>query len=395
MAISTANRSKNHQILKDSKKDLSPKWDGSESWTGEQLTRHFHDAMTWYRLEKTAKDLKPKVIDWMGLKGYDRDQIQAFKKTRDNRCVLTVGSIAANLLKGMPESHPEFNNGRNTADWLREQIQLIINQGKDDVEEVEAKEIKKVEVPQITIQDRIREQAVAMTEEIEAALDSFIIDPDSFDPKSFKISALLRQKGCKAAQSRMIKVFYQRGHEELMELASGSADEQLKEGYRHLPRKNVKKLIEFYESILQSCDQIAAEAKVLKKPRSKKAKPAEQLVAKLKFCLKEDKLGIVSVPPAQIIGAQGVVVYNTKTRKMGYYISKTSTGIEVKGTSLQNYTDKSVQKTLRKPPEQLKDFKEQNTQKRFQTWFDKSVKTTETALNGRISLDVIILKVFK
>jgi hypothetical protein len=50
---------------------------------------------------------------------------------------------------------------------------------------------------------------------------------------------------------------------------------------------------------------------------------------------------------------------------------------------------------LRKPPEQLKEFKEQNTQKRFETWFSKSVKTTETLLNGRFNEDTIILKVFK
>jgi hypothetical protein len=146
---------------------------------------------------------------------------------------------------------------------------------------------------------------------------------------------------------------------------------------------------------MSACDQIAAEAKVMKKPRAKKIKPAEDLIKKLKFCIKDDKLGIVSLPPAQIVKAQGVVIYNTKTRKLGYYISTTSDGLGVKGTTLTNFTAKSEQKTLRKPSEQLKEFKEQNTQKRFETWFSKGVKTTETALNGRFNEDTIILKVFK
>jgi Tol biopolymer transport system component len=146
---------------------------------------------------------------------------------------------------------------------------------------------------------------------------------------------------------------------------------------------------------MTACDQVAAEAKIMKKPRAKKIKPAEELVSKLKFCVKDDKLSIVSVPPAQLIGAQNVVVYNVKTRKIGYYISKSSAGFGVKGTSLTEFSDKSSQKTLRKPAEQIKEYKEQNTQKRVETWFTKSIKTTETALNGRFNEDIIILKVFK
>ena len=181
----------------------------------------------------------------------------------------------------------------------------------------------------------------------------------------------------------------------MLELASGEADEQLREAYRHNSRKNVKKLIDFYESISAACDQIIAEAKVLKKVRTKKVKPAEELVKKVKFRLTDDKLGITSVPPAQLIGAQNAVVFNTKTRKIGYYISTSSAGLTVKGTSLINFTEKSSQKTLRKPEVQLKEFKEQNTQKRVENWFTKNVKTTETVLNGRLNEDIVILKVFK
>jgi hypothetical protein len=71
-----------------------------------------------------------------------------------------------------------------------------------------------------------------------------------------------------------------------------------------------------------------------------------------------------------------------------------SEGFGIKGTTLTNFTDKSFQKTLRKPAVELKEFKDQNTQKRMETWFSK-IKTTETTMNGRMNEDVIILKVFK
>ena len=378
-------------------KDLSPKWDDVETLSADAFHRKFREAMDWYRLESSAKDLKPKVIDWMGRNGYDKATIQSFKKTKDNRCSGTVGAIAACLIKGMPVQRADFNQGRNTETWLREQITKVINEGKYDIDGDEVAEVKKLApaMPVITIQDRIRDQAVAMSDEIDEAIDNFQRDPEAFDPKAFKMVSLLRGKGAKAAQVRYIKTFFQRDYNELLELAGGEADEQLREGYSHLSRKNVKKLIDFYASIMAACDQIAAEAKVLKKPRAKKVKPAEELVKKLKFKAVDDKLGIVSVPPAQLVKAMGCVVYNTKTRKLGYYIATTSEGLVVKNSTLGNFTTKSMQKTLRKPETQLKEFKDQNTQKRFETWFEKNIKTTEIALNGRFNEDVVILKVFK
>jgi uncharacterized protein (DUF433 family) len=383
-------------IRENAKRDYSPKWDGAESWDGEQFNRHFRGAMAYYRMESSGKELKSKVIDWMGRNGYEKAVIKAFKDTRDGRCGLTMGAVAACLIKGMPSTHAGFNNGRDTATWLGKEIAKVIEQGADDEIEVEeGVKAVKVDVYVPTIQDRLREAAGGMSEELDAAIDSFITDPEAFNPKDIKVINLLKGKGAKAAHSRIIKGYFQRSYDELMELASGNADEQLREGYKHLPRKNVKKLIEFYEAIMSACEQIAAEQKVMKKPRAAKVKPAEQIVAKLKFMLSDTKLGITSAPPATIIGASGVAVFNVKTRKIGYYIATSSAGLGVKGTTLTGFTDKSVQKTLRKPPEQIKEFKEQNTQKRFETWFAKSVKTTETVLNGRFSEDTVILKVYK
>lgn len=378
-------------------RDMSPKWDGADEWSSEQFTGHFRKAMEWYRLESSVKDLKPKLVEWMNMNGYDKSDSNAIRKTKDKYFNGTMVGVAACLVKGMPEIHEGFNGGKDTAAWLRSEIEKVLAAGADDLEDDEdAPKVKeeKPAVPVLNIQDRLREAAGNMSEELDYAIDSWITDPDTFDPKAFKIVSLLRGKGAKAAHARYIKSFYARSHADLLELASGEADEQLREAYKHNSRKNVKKLIEFYDSIVAACEQIAAEQKVLKKPRAKKVKPAEQLVAKLKFCIKDDKLGIVSVPPAQIVGAQGVVVFNIKTRKIGFYVSKTSQGLGVKGTTLLDFTDKSFQKTLRKPPEQLKEFKEQNTQKRVETWF-KNIKATETQLNGRFNEDTIILKVFK
>jgi len=382
------------KLRENAKRDHSPKWDNVSTMTASEYFTHWHRSMEYYRLEADQKNLKIKVIDWMGRNNYSRDQIQAFNKTKDHRCNMTMGAIAANLLKGMPDVRDGFNNGKSAVEWLKKEIAKVVEEGRNDVEAVPENKKVKVVTPVVSIQDRIREQAVTMSEELDVAIDSWIMDPEAFDPKAFKITNLLRGKGAKAAQTRYIKGFFQRGMEELHELVGGNADEQLREAYSHNSRKQIKKLIEFYEGIATACDQIAAEAKVLKKPRAKKAKPAEELVKRVKFKVSDDKLGITSVPPSQLIGAQGAVVYNTKLRKFGIYIAKTTAGLGVKGTSITEFTDKSFQKTLRKPELQLKEFKDQNTQRRIETWFGK-IKATETVMNGRLNEEIIILKVFK
>jgi len=80
------------------KRDYSPSWVGCEAWDENQFLRYFHSAMKYYRMEASGKELKVKVIDWMGKNGYDKTTIQSFKKTKDNRCSLTVGSIDCHLV---------------------------------------------------------------------------------------------------------------------------------------------------------------------------------------------------------------------------------------------------------------------------------------------------------
>lgn len=393
MATTTAKRAKNHAALTASKKDASPKWDNADQLSGEAFTKLFRDSMNWYSQNKTGKELKPQVINFLAQAGVDRELISQFKRSKDTMCGITLGAVAACLVKGMPRIHPEFNSAKDSGAWVINEVETIVAKG--DFNDPDEPKIVKDVNPIISIQDRIREQAGSMAEEIDAAIDSFIMDPNSFDPKQYNLVKLLRGKGAKAAQARYIKSFYEFGQAELLELSSGQADDQIREAYRHLARKNVRKLIDFYQYIMDACDQISAEAKVNKKPRAKKVKPAEEVVKKLKFRTSDDKLGIVSVPPAQLVKAQSALIYNTRTRKIGLYIAKNSEGLGVKSSSLTNYTEMSTQKTLRKPLEQLKELKDQNTQKRVETWYTKSVKTTETKLNGRFNEDTVILRVFK
>ena len=375
-------------------KDHSPTWDGVENMDATQFLRHWHSAMEYYRLEFSGKDLKPAVIKWMTSIECTKQDIAAFKKTKDNRCNVTMGAIASCLLRGMPAVRADFNDGRDTTEWLRKQIVEVIAQGKDDIDEDEAKalEAAKPAVYTPSIQERVRDAAYGMTEELETAIESFQNDPENFNPKEFKVLNLLKGKGVKAAHARIIKDFYSRDLAELDELASGKADEQLREGYSHLSKKQVKSLIAFYQEIASACDMLAQEAKVNRAPRAKKSVPAEKIVAKLKFMKTNEPLKLVSVNPTDIIGAGELWVYNTKNRKLGKYVAKEFNTLNVKGTTITNFDEfKSVCKTLRKPEEKLKEFKAAGKVQLRK--FLEDINATDTKMNGRINEETILLKV--
>jgi len=374
-------------------RDLSPKWDGHESWDTNQFLRQFHSAMAWYRLESSAKELKPKVINWMSANGYTKEQIAEFKKTKDNRCGMTVGAMAACLIKGMPPVRADFNEGRSSAVWLANAISKIVSDGKDDIDESEEVKVEvKTNVYTPSIQERLREVSLGMTEEIETAFESFQTDPETFDPKAFKVLNLLKAKQAKAAHARIIRDFYARDLAELLELASGNADEQLREGYSHRSKKQIKSFIAFLQEIESACNMLMQEAKVNKKPRAKKPTDKSKVVAKLKYKKSDEPLKLVSISPEDIIGAGELWVFNSKTRKLGKYIASEFNTLGIKGTTITGFDEhKSVQKTLRKPADQLKEFKAAG--KVALRKFLDEINAVDTKMNGRINEETILLKV--
>ena len=105
--------------------------------------------------------------------------------------------------------------------------------------------------------------------------------------------------------------------------------------------------------------------------------------------------------PVEVVGASELWVFNIKTRKLGKYIAakidptgmgREGSGLSVKGTTIIGFDEEqSVQKTLRKPDDQLKEFK--GAGKVALRKFLDEINTTDTKLNGRCNLDTVLLKV--
>ena len=380
-------------IRQKANRDNSPSWDGADEWSGDKFTANFRKAMDHYRMESSVKELKVKVVEWMHTQGYDKADIKVIRKTKDKYFQGTMVGVAACLVRGMPEVHEGFNAGKDTGAWLRAEIEKVMKEGAGDLEaDEDAPKEEKPAVYTPSIQERVRDAAYAMTEELEDAYEAFQKDPENFDPKAFKILNLLKGKGAKAAHARIIRDFYARDLTELLELAGGSADEQLREGYKHRSRKQIKNFIAFLQEIESACNMLMQEAKVNKKPRKVKAVSKDKVVSKLKYKKTDEPLKLVSINPADIIGAKELWVYNTKTRKLGKYVAADFHDLGVKGTTITGFDEhNSICKTIRKPEEKLKEFKAAG--KVALRKFLDDINATDTKMNGRINEETLLLKV--
>jgi hypothetical protein len=238
-----------------------------------------------------------------------------------------------------------------------------------------------------TIQDRLNEKTSEIIGELEGHYDECIQNIKT----AFKSYDFLVANNVVQSQLGKYEDLYHKRKAEL-ELAQSQTDEQVREGYSHYKATDFKRMIGWINDLLTAIEQYRGVKKATKKARVKKAPSKEKQVAKLKYAKEEKTLKIVSINPADIIGSAELWVYNFKTRKLGKYVAAGYQTLGIKGTTITGFdTDKSTSKTLRKPEEKLKEFaKAGKIQLRK---FLDDIKATETKLNGRISIDVVLLRV--
>ena len=365
-------------------------------------TKNWEGAKYYTHYEVESKEWLNTVKNYIK-KHYDKKMVTAINKLPDWK----IGgkshwACAAYLLDKQPELVPEvYKTGIDR--WIKELAEEGIVVIKQEKTEEKAKP-KNIHVP--TIQERIKDQAQNACEAIEEWLDGFITDKKNFDSKGFDFVKHFADMKVSQAHARKIKSFYNGEYEEAQLIQKlptpGEINRvknehekdmllQLREGYSHLTKKDAATYLEALETLMGACDVIIDSSKATRKPKAKKAPSKEKLIAKVQYKEKDDKLQIVSVNPLELIESTEVWVYNTKTRKLGKYIAEEGQHMQVKGTSLLFYdTTKSVQKTLRKPEETLKEFKKAGKVK-LRTFLEE-IKTTDIKLNGRLNSDTIILK---
>jgi hypothetical protein len=366
-----------------------PIWDTERALKMEEpeFDHYMRVSLRYYNYFYGVKDLKKYLVDWLKQTAgvahkLDTATITRYAKSTDGYTPLTAPALIKAHTRGMPllERHIKYIVGVvNRA--------LELDDGDEKVVEVVADKTKPV-VKAPTIQDRMNEIMRTHILHFEELEDS-LYEGATVDPKAYEY---LLSKSVPQAMLGKIQAVFERRYAEITE-AKTTKDEDLKDAYAYMKAADWKRYDAFYTKLFEGLTQYGQVKKATKKAAVRKPPQKEKLVAKLKYMKNDTTTKLVSVNPVDIIGAQELWVYNTKTRKLGKYVAEEMGGaLGVKGTAITGFNEsKSVQKTLRKPEVQLKEFLAAG-KIQLRKFLDE-IKATEIKLNGRINQDTILLKV--
>ena len=362
-----------------------PVWDPVRAleFTEEEFDHHMRISLRYYNYFYTTKELKKYLVEWArnydsAAHKFDKATLDKFAKASDSLLPLTPCALAKAHKQGMPlhERHVTY---------LVSSIRKVVDNLVDEVEVIDP---TAPVVVRVTIQDRLNDILKTHILHFEE-LEDQLIEGKTVDPKAYEY--LTGKNVPQGMLSRIAAVFEK--HQDEMNEARAGKDEQLNEGYAHYKAADYKRFDAFYTKLIADLTSYGQVKKATKKVTVRKPPAKEKLVAKLKYLKEEKTLRLVSVNPVDIVGCAELWVYNVKTRKLGKYVAESMGGaLTVKGTAIVGFdVSTSVQKTLRKPELQLKEFLASG--KIQLRKFIEDIKATEIKLTGRIGLDTILLKV--
>jgi len=326
-------------------------------------------ALNWYNTHKDNKDAIRYLNDYA-------KKCKIKGKLNTDKNILTTAWLCRLVSRGI--SVPD-NVGDHIANEIHNLFEDVVVQPQNVT----------VAVKTVTIQDRLNEKVAEIAGEIEGSIDDYILSNFKTVPSPYSIM----QGKVKGAHANKIIDIFKKHRAEFDEVIHGN-DEQLIEGYSNFSKVQMKKLVAYCDQIITDAMKLSDESKVTRKPRKRKVKTPDQLVAKVQVCDEDKTYKLKSEPAKNIIGASTVWVFNVKNRKLGVYHAADAEGLSVKGSSITNFSEiKSKQKMLRKPEEILPEVVKGG--KVFLRNVLDNLTTKESLLNGRLNKETVIVKVIK
>jgi len=354
---------------------VEPTWEVDFETDGERRLAVI-DALNWYNYNHDVKESRQCLIEWLEENSRKQDARAIRNLTNDN-FILATGWLARMSTRGFELNSHEI-----------EAIESVVTAAKAEKEKkTEVEDEKK----KPNIQDRLKEIALEAGGDIEGMFDQMIANGVRID-KTHKPIDVLQSHNVVPQQMSLILDHWQEVLSELQTVQSGN-DEELAEGYSNYGKIDIRNMIKFAEQVISDCNSYVQLKKSTRTPRKKKPVSPEKRVAKFKYLKEFAELNVKSVAPTKLVDATEAWLYDTKKRKIIHVVPdpmmKTFT---VKGSSIVGFDPKaSCQKTLRKPKEQLAEFKKCSVPK-SRTWF-KNIKATEIKFNGRGNENLVLLSV--
>lgn len=347
----------------------------------EQRKSQLIGAFSWYNYHYGKKDAKEFLVDWLTRNDRQKDA-KNYGRVPDSAVNIQAAWLARMNLVGL-----QLNDREQLYidDHVSQQVQTLLA-----VKEV-IKAAEDPAAPRITIQDRLRDKMMEAAGELEGMFDDMMLAGAKMSA-DYKPITVLRGMNISPQLVGEIASVWKTRIEELEEVAAGK-DAQLVEGYSNFGKLQIRGMIKFAEQVVADCESYRQIKKVERKPRAKKSKPPEVLARGFKFLAEDAELKLRSEPAARLIGASEAWLYDVKKRKLIHAVADAHVGtLSIKGSGIIGLDGTNTQqKTLRKPPEQLKTLMAASVPNARK--FFKDIKATEVKWNGRGNENLLILRV--
>jgi hypothetical protein len=336
-------------------------------FNGEITQTDYNTAINWYNMMCTTADAREYINDYFKANN-DKDKVKLFARVPDIYVPTTAAWICRIQSRGALISE-------RSVMFKTTQLEECLLRAKND-------EPKENSAPKVSIQDRMRERAYDIIGEIEHLIDT---EPD------LSLYDWLKTNETPAMYAPIISGHYAGWLAELIEAYEGK-DEQLKEAYKHLTKKELKERIMFFHRMTEDAEKYAGVAKKIRVPKKPRAVSAAKKLKSFKFKKEDNEFKIASINPEKILGAQELWAFNTKTKTLSVFRAIDRGGLQVKGTSIINFDEKAsvTKKTGRKPEIYIE--KVINGGKIVLRKLMEEIKTS-APLQERINENTILLKV--
>lgn len=236
--------------------------------------------------------------------------------------------------------------------------------------------------PRPTVQTRVKEKSEDITADIEALIDS---------NEKFSLYEWLKAKEVPPTYSQNIVHYYVSWLAELLEALDGT-DQQLKEAYRYMSKKQLRDRITFFNTMLEDAERYADTTKKVRAPRKPRPVSAEKKLKNLKYQKEDSTYKIASINPEKLLGAMELWTFNTKYKTLTVLRADSPSGLSVEGTSIVGYDEKtSSSKGTGRRPEYFIEKVRNTTKHALKKLMDEA--TASKPLAYRINENTILLRI--
>ena len=348
--------------------------------TSETRVSAFAAAFKWYNYHYGKKDAKEMLCQYLEHNGRKVDA-KRMRGIPDSQIRITPAWVCRMTLLGLELLEHEQC-------IIDEQISEMLK-SKQEVRKSQEERDDDTAVQKLTIQDHLREKVSECCGELEGMFDDFVVAGAKMSA-DFSPIKLMRGMNISPNMTGTVSAVWELRLVEFNEVLEGKHAD-LVEGYSHLNKNQLKQCVKFCETVINDCNSYRQLKKVERKPRAKKAVSPERMSSKFKYLKEFDELGLKSESPAKLIGSSEAWLYDTAKRKLIHVMADSHIGtFTVKGSAIVGFDAlATVQKTLRKPAEQIKLVMGSKpvARKEFE-----AIKSTETKFTGRGNENLIILK---